>query len=78
MAADPRLEGYYEVSNRGRVWSVPRTFIRRNGVPYRLRGRIMRTYGVRPGSDLFKITLAADGQRHGRLVQLLVAEAFRA
>jgi hypothetical protein len=69
----PGFEGYYEVSDHGRVKTLRRivdnpimgTMVRREGL---LRTPIIRS---RP-----RVTLCRDGKEYNRKVQLLVAEAF--
>jgi hypothetical protein len=38
----PGWEGLYQISTRGRVRSLPRSFIRRNGTPFTVRGRVLK------------------------------------
>lgn len=69
-------EGYYEVSNHGRVRSVERVLIRSNGRRFTVRQQIMRTFTEHKNHVL--VTLNKDGNRSGknRLVHQLVLEAF--
>lgn len=76
----PGFEGWYEVSSAGRVKSLPRQLIRRNGSPYRVRGRILN-----PGAPANQaryghrhVTLAAGRRGWYRVayVNALVDEAF--
>jgi NUMOD4 motif len=69
-------EGFYEVSNLGRVRSLPRTIVRRNGVRYRVRERILKPQRVRPCSDMTKVSLAVGGHSYCKLVHLLVRDAW--
>ena len=69
-------EGFYEVSNRGRVRSMPRTITQSNGRPYRVRGRILKPTPHRRGSWPLAVSLARNGLGHPRLVHLLVAEVW--
>ncbi|AXH43888.1 HNH endonuclease [Mycobacterium phage Buckeye] len=66
------FEGYYEVSNQGRVRSVPRVTVRSNGVPLTVRGRIIVQ---RPGNKHghLKVSLQRDGIWSTRWVHRLVA-----
>lgn len=66
-------EGYYEVSNQGRVRSVERVIMRSNGIPQRINERIMSP-GLRrdhPGVNLHK-----DGKFKAHYVHTLVLTAF--
>ena len=74
--AVPNWSGYYEVSNLGRVRSVPRTVTKRDGRPYRVPERILQPQRVGPGSDMGKVFLARGGRGYCRLVHLLVREAW--
>lgn len=68
-------EGYYEVSNQGRVRSVARTILNR-GIPLYLRGKMLR---LRPsGSRKYyrAAWLNKDGCNKYRSVHHLVLEAF--
>lgn len=69
-------EGYYEVSDQGRVRSVDRVMVRCNGRKYTVRQKIMATF-TEPKGHLV-VTLNRDGKRSGvnRLVHQLVLEAF--
>lgn len=70
----PGWEGYYEVSDAGRVSSVPRSVPRSNGRPLNLRGRILK---CSPSSDGYPTAaLCRDNERLLRSVHLLVLEAF--
>ena len=68
-------QGYYEVSNLGRVRSLPRTLIRRNGTRYRVRGRVLKPVPHRRGRWPLAVTLAANGTTRQYLVHRLVADA---
>jgi NUMOD4 motif len=73
------FEGLFEVSNTEQIRSVPRVIVRRNGVLYTVRGRVLRTFPAGAGDRLRKVTLASGGrggQRCSRLVHLLAAEAW--
>jgi NUMOD4 motif len=67
--------GYYEVSNHGRVRSVDRLIIRRDGRKYRAKGRILRPATHKP-SWVRSVTLARAGYRSNQCVHLLVRAAF--
>jgi NUMOD4 motif len=66
----------YEVSNLGRVRSVARTVIRRNGARYPVRGRILRPARPNPSSWVQCVTLARAGHRSNQCVHLLAQAAF--
>lgn len=72
----PCWEGYYEVSNHGRVRSLPRTIIRRNGLRYTVRGRVLRPVPHRRGRWPLAVTLAINGTAKQYLIHRLVAETF--
>jgi len=76
--AVPGWEGFYEVSDQGRVRSLDRTIIVRNCVgdlrPRRFRGRIM---SIRPGKNGYLMAQFSAPNRHEyRNVHALVAEVF--
>lgn len=67
-------EGAYEVSSFGRVRSLPRVALRRDGKPLTVRGQILQTS---PGSRGYpRVTLNLDGVGTWRAVHSLVARAF--
>lgn len=66
-------EGYYSVSNQGRVRSEPRMTTRANGRSYPVKGRILRT----PATDGYpQVLLCGKGPDAMRRVHTLVLEAF--
>ena len=69
-------EGYYEVSDYGRVRSVERVLNRSNGRKYTVRQQVMATF--REPKNHIVVTLNRDGKKSGvnRLVHQLVLEAF--
>jgi len=67
-------EKYYEVSNEGRVRSIPRTVVKNNGVAQQRKQRIKSATPDRDG--YLKVGLCADGVSHKAAVHRLVAEAF--
>jgi hypothetical protein len=69
--AIPGFEGLYEVSDRGRVRSLPRVVQRRNGRPCTVRARILV-----PTRGRLQVTLSSRGRRISRCANRLVAEAF--
>lgn len=68
-------EGLYEVSDLGRVRSVPRV-VRRRGVDVRLHGRILRLQEPSKASPYFTVELWRVGRRRRPKVHILVAAAF--
>lgn len=70
-------EGVYEISSLGRVRTVARVAIRRNGSPMPVRARILKTFRTPPmGYHAVKLQC---GGRHTRVtarVHILVLEAF--
>jgi hypothetical protein len=70
----PQWEGYYEVSNRGRVRSLDRTVTCQSGQLRPLRGCVLSP-GVHPAGHLL-VNLCRDGQGHMSYVAHLVAAAF--
>jgi hypothetical protein len=73
--AIPEYDGWYEVSDRGRVRSLDRTIIRRDGRPYRAKGRVLRPQRHRP-SWVVTVTLARRGHTLNQCVHKLVQAAF--
>src|ERR1700733_88547 len=67
----PGWEGYYQVSNRGRVWSVPRRD--RRGRP--VAGRLLRSTFHHSKGYLY-VALCRDGAQYTRRVHQLVMLAF--
>lgn len=69
-------EGYYEVSDHGRVRSVERVTVRSNGLKYTVRQQVMAQF--REPKNHLLVTLNRDGMKSGknRLVHQLVLEAF--
>lgn len=70
----PGYEGHYEVSDRGRVRSIERTIIRKNGIPQRIAGRVLRPATGTKGHQ--HVELWRDNQAMSRYVHHLVLEAF--
>lgn len=65
----PNWEGYYEVSEQGRIRSVDRTVTDRNGVDYRLKGVMMTTWTNENGYQYVK------GSRHNRIKRIWIHRA---
>ena len=66
-------EGSYEVSDMGRIRSLPR-YVIRGGSPMKVSGRIVRDWKSRSG--YLNVSLNADGVRVNLQVHRLVMEAF--
>lgn len=67
-------EGFYEVSNRGRVRSLDRTVPNRPGTVMHLKGRLLKA-GT-DSSGYVVVWLHRDGSRQDRRVATLVCEAW--
>ena len=67
-------EGYYEISDFGRVRSLDRVIINKNGVKRPLKGMILSQAVDKDG--YMKISLAKDGKEKEGKVHQLVANAF--
>jgi hypothetical protein len=68
-------EGFYEVSDRGRVRSLDRVVVRRDGAKYPVQGRILRP-SRHPPSWVVTVSLARGGHKRDRCVHKLVQAAF--
>lgn len=69
------LEGYYEVSDLGRVRSLDRTVVASNGAVRRLKGRILRSARIGP-RRYAQVVLSHEGVQVSGYVARLVMEAF--
>lgn len=70
-------EGFYEVSDKGRVRSISRQVLSRNrwgAVSIQLRGKILTLLENKAGYH--KVLLSKNGKATNKLVSTLVAEAF--
>lgn len=67
-------EGYYEVSDLGRVRSLPRVIMRKNGMPHTVTGEVLKTH--RRSDGRFRADLHLLSGRRQALVHRLVLEAF--
>lgn len=67
-------EGYYQVSDQGRVRSLPRVIMRSNGYPQTLRGQLLAPRLSAYGHQ--RIALMDCGQRLDTYIHRLVLEAF--
>ena len=72
------LEGEYEVSNMGRIRSLDRVLIDKNGRSMRYRGKLLtpRKLGRPKGNTNTSYRYVYAGKRNNQLVHVLVAEAF--
>lgn len=68
------FEGYYEVSNLGRVRSLDRTVIRSNGIVQTLRGKVKDVKNNAYGYPC--VTLCKDGISRQTTLHRIIAEAF--
>lgn len=67
-------EGLYQVSSMGRIRSVDRTIIDRNGISRRLKGKVLRPELGNCGYLIIKLT--KDGVKTSLVLHRLVAKAF--
>lgn len=67
-------EGFYEVSNMGRVRSVPRTVMHSRNGPMKLNSRVLRPNTHPAGHRM--VDLRRDGESYMAKVHRLVLEAF--
>lgn len=65
----------YEISRNATVRSIDRTVTRRDGRPYRVRGRVLRHCRHR-GWHALSVTLSRPGEKTRAYVGVLVAEVF--
>lgn len=72
------FEGLYEVSNLGRVRSIDRIIVRRNGILLPLRGKILPQYEKYGNSTIprLQVNLSKEGKCYSKTVSRLVAKAF--
>jgi len=70
----PGWEGYYEVSDAGRVRSVSRSITRDNGRPYTVGVRVLTQYSTKSGHRCVKLYRDGEGTPYG--VHRLVIAAF--
>lgn len=68
------FEGFYQVSNLGRVKSLKRTIIRKDGTPFFVRERVLKTTNDRNGYPC--VTLIVLKNKVLNPVHRLVAETF--
>lgn len=70
----PGYEGYYEVSDHGRVRSLDRVITNKLGRPCRIRGRMLKLYQGNHG--YYVVVLNRDGEGSPQTVHRLVLWAF--
>jgi len=70
----PGFEGFYEVSNQGRVRSLGRRVVYADGSVHTHPGKLLRQSICKMGRH--RVDLRANGKRSNRLVHRLVLEAF--
>lgn len=70
----PGWEGFYEVSDQGRVRSLDREVVNSKGVTMRFKGKIM--IQQLPDKGYYKVNLAKNSKLFTRKVHRLVIEAF--
>lgn len=68
----PGYEGFYEVSDQGRIKSLARKFVRANGRPHSVRERIRKPGTLRSGHKTVQLCMRGSDQTHSvhRLVML--------
>ena len=67
-------EGLYQISNKGRVYSIPRSINKSDGKTQFVRGRILKPY-IKQNKYL-EADLCTEGKVKRYLIHRLVAEAF--
>lgn len=68
------FDGYYEVSNFGRVKTCKHSFVRKDGKPMTIPERIIN--GSVDTKGYLQVDLKIDGKRYIRCIHRLVADAF--
>lgn len=68
-------EGYYEISNTGKVRSLTRTIIRKNGHPQTIKGK-EKILSLDPTTGYYKVILCKEGKGQTCYVHRLVAMNF--
>lgn len=71
------LEGYYQVSNKGRVKSVPRTIIKKNGYHSNISEKILKPSYSNKGTTLVSV-FSKDGKIRVKPYKALLQEHFGA
>lgn len=70
----PGYEGFYEVSDQGRVRSLPRTVPMSDGRTYRIKGRLLNPAW---NGRYFHVVMSSSGKETMDLIHRLVLKAFR-
>lgn len=70
----PNYEGLYQVSNLGRVFSLPKEWVGSKGCKNSHNGKLLSIYNSTKGYS--RVVLINNGKRKTREVHQLVAEAF--
>ena len=68
-------EGLYQISNYGRVRSLDRVIMRKDGKPYPIKGKILQP-NFNNSSNHYQVLLCNKGDESWKQVHRLVAEAF--
>lgn len=71
----PGFEGYYEVSNQGRVRSLDRKVERNNHSPMMIRGKV-HVQQYRPDTGYYSVKLSQHGRKRNYYIHRLVLMAF--
>ena len=69
------FEGYYEVSDQGRVRSLDRVVVEKSGVSRGLKGRVLRPKSLSPTGRVW-VSLSKGSGAVEKYIARLVAEAF--
>lgn len=70
----PEYEGYYQISNLGRVRSVTRTLIYNTGKCYTIRGKMRRLH--KDSHGYLTVTVSKNNKQYRKWVHRLVASSF--
>ena len=68
-------EGYYMISNLGRLKTIDRVITKSNGFEYKLKGRVIKTH-IDKDNGYERTTLPVDGRRKTAFIHRIVAKAF--
>lgn len=69
----PDWEGFYQVSNKGRVRSLDRTVVKSNGSVARVRGKLL---DIKDKDGYMSVMLYRGNKEHNKSIHRLVAENF--
>ena len=70
------FEGYYEVSNRGRIRSVDRIVTMKNGRKRLTQGKMLKPFVYNGDGNYTGVVLSKDGNHRKHSIHRLVAQAF--